>query len=122
MDIGIDTDAVVIDALKYLEEKIPYSTVLRNEYVTTEGPRIEIVIGNDIGSYFTFAKPAYYLPYLPPSSTGSEEVIQTEKTTISGESKSSNTTAPKKTQTPTVKNTKPNSNTVDLTPTISVTP
>ena len=122
MEIGIDKDAVVTQALKYLEEKIPYSTVLRNEYVTTEGPRIEIVVGNDIGSYFTFAKPAYYLPYLPPSSTGSEESSQTDKTTISGESKSSNTTAPKKTQTPTVKNTKPNSNTVDLTPTISVTP
>jgi LCP family protein required for cell wall assembly len=69
-EIGTPASSPIIQALKFLEEKIPYSTVIHNEYITTDGPRIEIVVGNDIGSYFTFAKPAYYLPYLAPPVTG----------------------------------------------------
>jgi hypothetical protein len=38
--------------------------VERNEFVTTSGPKIEIVLWDDRNSYFQFAKPAYYLPYL----------------------------------------------------------
>lgn len=70
MTVGIPESSTIVQALKFLEEKIPYNTVLRNEYIVTEWPRIEIVIGNDIASYFTFAKPSYYLPYLAPSATG----------------------------------------------------
>lgn len=70
-EIGTPLSSPIIQALKFLEEKIPYSTVIRNEYITTDGPRIEIVVGNDIGSYFTFAKPAYYLPYIAPAPSGS---------------------------------------------------
>jgi hypothetical protein len=36
MEIGTAESATIIQALKFLEEKIPYSTVLRNEYITTE--------------------------------------------------------------------------------------
>lgn len=69
--IGTPLSSPIITALKFLEEKIPYSTVIHNEYVTTDGPRIEIIIGNDIASYFTFARPAYYLPYLASPVDGS---------------------------------------------------
>jgi hypothetical protein len=65
--VWIKKDSTIVQALKFIEEKIPYSFVVRNEYVTTEWPRIEIVIGDDIRSYFTFAKPIYYLPYLAPT-------------------------------------------------------
>jgi hypothetical protein len=69
MEIGIPEKSIIVRALKFIEEKIPYSIVLHNEYVTTHGPRIEIIVGNDIDSYFTFAKPAYYLPYITPIGT-----------------------------------------------------
>lgn len=62
--VGISEDSTIVQALKFIEEKIPYSLVEKNEYITTDGPRIEIIIGNDSNSYFTFAKPAYYLPYI----------------------------------------------------------
>ncbi len=71
MEVWIKEDSTIVQALKFIEEKIPYSIVSRNEYVTTDGPRIEIVVGNDISSYFTFARPAYYLPYIAPTASGS---------------------------------------------------
>lgn len=70
-EIGTPESATIVEALRFLEEKIPYSAVIHNEYITTDGPRIEIVVGDDIASYFTFAKPAYYLPYIAPSGDGS---------------------------------------------------
>ena len=103
MEVGIPESSTIVQALKFLEEKIPYSTVLRNEYVTTEWPRIEIVIGNDISSYFTFAKPAYYLPYLAPASTGSEQSWTSNPSpSVSWEptNKNTQTVKPKATWTP----------------------
>lgn len=84
-DIGFSEDDTIVKALKFLEEKIPYSTVMRNEYITTDGPRIEIVIGNDIASYFTFSKPAYYLPYIAPTPTETS-TASTLSPSVSGES------------------------------------
>ena len=85
MEIGIPEKSIIVRALKFIEEKIPYSIVLHNEYVTTHGPRIEIIVGNDIDSYFTFAKPAYYLPYITPIGTWSQE--HGDSTVLSGEKK-----------------------------------
>jgi LCP family protein required for cell wall assembly len=85
-EIWTHPSAPILQALRFLEEKIPYSTVIRNEYITTDWPRIEIVIGNDIGSYFTFAKPAYYLPYLAPPIEGSGSTGTKLSPTISWES------------------------------------
>lgn len=92
MEIGTPETATIIQALKFLEEKIPYSMVLRNEYITTEWPRIEIVVGNDVSSYFSFARPAYYLPYLAPTATGS---TGSELTPIVSGEKKTPTTQPK---------------------------
>lgn len=122
MQVGIDKDAIIVQALKYLEEKIPYSTVIHNEYITTDGPRIEIVIGNDIGSYFTFAKPAYYLPYLPPSATGSNDETRADDTIVSGEKITPKTTTTKKPKTITDSVSTVNTPIPDLKPPISVNP
>lgn len=70
-DIGFKEDASIIKALKFLDETIPYSFTNHNEYITDSGPRIEIILGKDIDSYFTFAKTPYYLPEIE-SSTGKE--------------------------------------------------
>lgn len=98
---GIDPTGIVVSALKFVEETLPYSIVTRNEYVTTDGPRIEIVLGTDASSYFTFAKPAYYLPYVPSTGSGDAAGSGTSQGTksggivVSGESKkSSNTSTP----------------------------
>jgi hypothetical protein len=42
--VGIDPESLGVEALKKLEEKIPYTLVERNEFVTTSGPKIEIVL------------------------------------------------------------------------------
>ncbi|MBP9779733.1 LCP family protein [Candidatus Gracilibacteria bacterium] len=65
VDIGWKDESIVVESLKSIEEKIPYISTTHNEYVVTQGPKIEIVLGKDAQSYFTFAKPAYYLPYIP---------------------------------------------------------
>lgn len=93
MEIGTPESATIVQALKFLEEKIPYSMVLRNEYITTEWPRIEIVIGDDISSYFSFARPAYYLPYLAPTATGSTGSVSVSWAIVSGERNSSTPSA-----------------------------
>ncbi len=69
IDVGWKMDGLVMEAFKYVEEKIPYISTSRNEYVITDGPKIEIVLGKDASSYFTYAKPAYYLPYIPTTVT-----------------------------------------------------
>lgn len=58
-------DDMVVKAFRFIEEKIPYSMSPKNEYVTSEGPKIEIILWKDVASYFTYAKPAYYMPYIP---------------------------------------------------------
>jgi LCP family protein required for cell wall assembly len=85
-EVWINESSTIVRALQFLEEKIPYSFVVHNEYITTEWPRIEIIIWDDIRSYFTFAKPAYYLPYIPPQShTGWDYIGTGKKTSISWE-------------------------------------
>ena len=60
--IGISPDSDIIQALKSLDERIPVHIVTNNEYVTTNGPKIEIVLGDDFKNYFIFSKPVEYLP------------------------------------------------------------
>lgn len=51
--------------------RIPINIVTGNEYIKTNGPKIEIVLGNDYKNYFTFSKPAEYLPKIEnPTNTG----------------------------------------------------
>ncbi len=88
---GFSPDHLFVKILKDLEDRIPYIMVTHNEYVNTNGPRIEIVLGDDSKSYFTFAKPAFYLPYIVPTSTGGS----TSGNIISGESKGPSTTKTK---------------------------
>lgn len=65
VDIGWKDESIVVESLKSIEEKIPYISTSHNEYIITQWPKIEIVLWKDAQSYFTFAKPAYYLPYIP---------------------------------------------------------
>ena len=92
-----------MQALKMLDMRIPVNIVTKNEFVTTDGPKIEIVLGKDYKDYFSFAKPAEYLPKLEtPVSSG---------TTISGEKNEKKpTTTPKPTK-PTKDNTNETNNT-----------
>lgn len=73
LTIGIDPEWSTVQALKYLEESIPYSIVTHNEYISTDGPKIEIVIGDDIKNYFSFITPIYYIPTTSVSPTISWE-------------------------------------------------
>lgn len=60
--IGIDPDSDIAEALRTLDIRIPVNIVTSNEYMTTDGPKIEIVLGADYKQYFTFANPVSYLP------------------------------------------------------------
>lgn len=69
--IGINPDSDIVQALKTLDLRIPVHIVTGNEYIKTDGPKIEIVLGADYKDYFTFAKPAEYLPKIEtPSLSG----------------------------------------------------
>ena len=87
--IGINPESDIVKALKSLDMRIPVNIVTGNEYIKTSGPKIEIVLGNDYKNYFSFAKPAEYLPKIEtPSNSG--QVVSGEKraTTSSGAKKS----------------------------------
>ncbi len=60
--IGIDPESNIVQALKTLDIRIPVNIVTSNEYMTTDGPKIEIVLGKDYKEFFTFADPVSYLP------------------------------------------------------------
>jgi hypothetical protein len=60
--IGINPESDIITALRTLDIRIPVNIVKSNEYVTNDGPKIELVLGSDYKSYFTFADPVSYLP------------------------------------------------------------
>lgn len=70
MWVGIYPDSVWVEALRYIEESIPYNFVERNEYINMSGPKIEIVIGLDGEDYMKHLKSAYYVP-VPPRNTAS---------------------------------------------------
>jgi LCP family protein required for cell wall assembly len=76
--IGINPESDIVKALKSLDMRIPVNIVTGNEYIKTSGPKIEIVLGNDYKNYFSFAKPAEYLPKIEtPSNSG--QVVSGEK-------------------------------------------
>ncbi len=60
--IGIDPASDIAEALRTLDIRIPVNIVTSNEYVTADGPKIEIVLGADYKQYFSFANPVSYLP------------------------------------------------------------
>ena len=69
--IWIDPASTIVEALKKLDMRIPVNIVTNNEYVTTNGPKIEIVLWQDYKNFFTFATPADYLPKIEmPSLSG----------------------------------------------------
>ena len=70
--IGINPESDIIKAIKILDMRIPIHIVSSNEYIKTSGPKIEIVLGSDYRSYFTFSKPVEYLPKI-------ETILPTEK-------------------------------------------
>lgn len=70
-NIGINPTSDIVNALKSLDMRIPVNIVTSNEYVTTDGPKIEIVLGKDYKEFFTFADPVSYLPkIITPSLSG----------------------------------------------------
>ena len=69
--IGIDPTSNIVQAFKALDIRIPVNIVTSNEYVTADGPKIEIVLGADYKQYFTFANPVSYLPKIEtPTQSG----------------------------------------------------
>jgi hypothetical protein len=55
-----------------LDMRIPVNIVTKNEFVTNDGPKIEIVLGKDYKNFFIFSKPVEYLPKIEtPSISGS---------------------------------------------------
>ncbi len=82
LSVGISPKSEIIEALKILEESIPYTIVSGNEYIKDDGPKIEIVLGKDASEYFSFAKPPYYLPMIQTP------IVSGEKASASGISSS----------------------------------
>jgi LCP family protein required for cell wall assembly len=82
--VWINPESEIIQALKMLDMRIPVNIVTKNEFVTNDGPKIEIVLGKDYKNFFIFSKPVEYLPKIEtPSISGS---------TLSWEKKQNNTT------------------------------
>ncbi len=80
--IGIDPASDIVEALKTLDIRIPVNIVTSNEYVTTDGPKIEVVLGADYREYFTFADPVSYLPKIETPTQSGNSI---SGTTLSGE-------------------------------------
>lgn len=74
LKVGITPDSTSVLALKYLEPGIPYTSVEKNEFINTSGPRIEVVIGKDGNEFFKDLRFPYYLP-APPKTTTSGEIL-----------------------------------------------
>lgn len=110
LQIGIRPDSEVMRALQMIEKSIPVTVVDRNEYVSTSGPKIEIVIWRDIKNYFSFVKTPYYMPFVSKESISWEKKpIKVLSWTTSSQDKKPNTspgqgsiktTIPKNTHTP----------------------
>jgi len=76
--------------------------------VTNDGPKIEIVLGDDITSYFLFVTPVYYIPAPPTTpitsgetTIGSGNAKTNTKTTTSVKSTSTQSSPKTTTQTST---------------------
>lgn len=98
--VGINPKSTTVQALKYLEESLPQIIVPHNEYVTNDGPKIEIVLGDDITSYFPFVTPVYYIPAPPPTSTSGETTVGSGNPKTTSPTKTTTSTQIKNTQTP----------------------
>ena len=61
LNIGINPESSIVKALKHIEE-----------YINDDGPKVEIVLWDDLNSYFSFVTPVYYLPTPPPTVTSWE--------------------------------------------------
>jgi LCP family protein required for cell wall assembly len=97
LSVGINPNSVPVEALKYIEEALPYILVEQNEYITTSWPKIEIVIGKDWNEYFQDMKSVYYIP-APPKEISSWEITSVAwsvwKKANSGTSEKTNTNKP----------------------------
>ncbi len=86
LSVGIDPNSAPIEALKYIEESLPYTIVERNEFANSSGPKIEIVIGKDGDSYLKEIRSVYYIP-APPKAITSWEISTEWKVTTKKEVK-----------------------------------
>lgn len=59
---GFTKDTTIIRALQALDTTIPLTFASQNEYVRDQGPRIEIILGDDIKNFFPSMTQATYLP------------------------------------------------------------
>lgn len=87
-NIGINPESDIVQALRNLDMRIPVNIVTSNEYVTTDGPKIEIVLGNDYKEFFTFADPVSYLPKIENPTPETTVVSWEKKQTTTGSTKS----------------------------------
>ena len=110
IEVGINPKSPTIEALKYLEEGLPYIIVPHNEYISTDGPKIEIVLGDDMDSYFPFIAPVYYIP-TPPAVSGETNNSSKSSSGIQKNTQSS-TNAPKTNTTPST-NTRPSATVIE---------
>ena len=90
--IGIDPASDIIEALRILDIRIPVNIVTNNEYVMTDGPKIEIVLGADYKQYFTFANPVSYLPKIETPTQSGNSIFGA---TVSWENKKIPNSSPK---------------------------
>lgn len=104
LHLGWNDSDMVVQAFRFIEEKIPYTMSPKNEHVTTDWPKIELILWKDAATYFTYTKPAYYMPYIPLAS--GEVSNERSGSTISSEIKSTNRlkSTPKDTSRPIQKN------------------
>lgn len=70
--VGIDPESDIVKALKSLDDRIPINIVANNEYVTDDGPKIELVFWNDAKDYFVFSKSPAYLPKIESPAVSGE--------------------------------------------------
>ena len=79
--------------------RIPINIVTSNEYVTSDWPKIEIVLWEDCKNYFIFAKPEEYLPKIEMPSlswntTSWEKKIEKNPGSTQNKPTNKNTTTP----------------------------
>ena len=98
-DEGIDPKSDIVEALKMFDMRIPINIVTSNEYVTSDWPKIEIVLWEDCKNYFIFAKPEEYLPKIEMPSlswntTSWEKKIEKNPGSTQNKPTNKNTTTP----------------------------
>ncbi len=68
-------DSEIVQALKSIFPTMTFVEVMKNEYITNDGPQIEIVLGADIAKQTVFAERPYYIPAPPPQPTSTGDVF-----------------------------------------------